>query len=161
MHCIYSWVTRYLLLDTLGGCPVYSRIDCFLELSNDELNEISRTLGILIGRFFAKEFQKILEGFKEVTEIAYAEFIFSRCALLCQEPTTYSSFLLVAAFLSNLVLMNVNDLSCFRILYISEFCFNVLYRRLFWKVRLIQKNILEGFKVRRRLTANTDILQWI
>ncbi|GFY74802.1 hypothetical protein TNIN_78771 [Trichonephila inaurata madagascariensis] len=91
---------------------------------------------------FCAEFDKILESGDDISldpEIEYAQFLLSRCKLLCLEPT-YSSFLLVSAFLTRANF--AGNIECFRTLYITEFCFLVLYRRVFWKIF----NSFEGFQ---------------
>ncbi|GFU46039.1 hypothetical protein TNCV_4692261 [Trichonephila clavipes] len=63
----------------------------------------------------------------------YVQFLLSRCTLLCPVPT-YSTFVLVVAFLTLAVIGDVDGLDCFNIMFLSEFCLSVLYRRKFWKI---------------------------
>ncbi|GFQ76459.1 hypothetical protein TNCT_179981 [Trichonephila clavata] len=132
----YSRITRYVLLRSLAWYNTSPKLD-FIdeELSYHEFCDISNVVNILL-KIFCDDFDKILESGDNIcldSEIEYAQFLLSRCKLLCLEPT-YSSFLLVSAFLNNLVLRDGENLECFRIMYITEFCFLVLHRRFFWKI---------------------------
>ncbi|GFY77852.1 putative E3 ubiquitin-protein ligase HECTD2 [Trichonephila inaurata madagascariensis] len=87
---------------------------------------------------FYDEFLKVFEECAEMydsSEIECAQFLLSRCIRLCDEPEpTYLNFLLVAAFLRESVLQFFHVYQCYRILYICDFCLDVLYNRLFRKV---------------------------
>lgn len=132
----YSSLSRYLLLASIIPSDIPSRVLCELESmvfpSHSETNEVM----MVVMNFFYNDFGKILDadgGNLRSSEIDYAKFLLSRCLVLCDKPT-YINFMLVAAFLSYAVFSNFDDVKCYRILYISEFCFYVLYRRKFWKV---------------------------
>ncbi|GFQ81182.1 hypothetical protein TNCT_255201 [Trichonephila clavata] len=130
----YSRMTRYVLLNSLACYTTSKKLHSFLEkLMYHELDYITEVVNILL-RIFRADFDKIIDiGNSPDSEIEYAQFLLSRCKLLCLEPTC-SSFFLACAFLCNLILRNGEIIECFRILYICEFCFLVLHRRLFWKI---------------------------
>ncbi|GFS52259.1 hypothetical protein NPIL_234191 [Nephila pilipes] len=134
---VYSSITRYMLLDTLTCCRIPSNIQSFLyDMQTDKLNEATEMMKLLDIYFFYSDFESIIEANLEIlilsSEIDCAEYFLSRCLTLCAEPT-YFSFMLVATFLSHTVLSFFIEYACFRIMYIIEFCFDVLYRRIFWQ----------------------------
>ncbi|GFT97104.1 hypothetical protein NPIL_475131 [Nephila pilipes] len=136
INYFYSRITRYLLLQTLIACEVPQPIRTFLETMECKDNLTVYKMNCVLTTLFNDDFQKILNANEEKlsgTEIECAEFFLSRCVMLCGEPS-YSSFMLVATFLSYLVLDFFNDCGCFRILHITEFCFDILYRNTFWKL---------------------------
>ncbi|GFY40828.1 hypothetical protein TNIN_52371, partial [Trichonephila inaurata madagascariensis] len=109
------------------------QLDLLGYLQFHELSYVTLVVNIL-STIFQEDFDKILEEDYPIDcELDYSKFLLSRCELLCPEPT-YSSFLLVSAFLDNLIVCEAGDQECFETLYISEFCLLVLYRRLFWKI---------------------------
>ncbi|GFQ69888.1 hypothetical protein TNCT_50391 [Trichonephila clavata] len=132
----YFDMTRFVLLKSLSICSISPKFNFLLdEVPRHELSDVADVVQKLL-LIFRADFDKILESGDDVSrdpEIKRAEFLLSRCKLLCLEPT-YSSFLLVSAFLNNLILSDGENIECFQILYITEFCLLVLYRRLFWKI---------------------------
>ncbi|GFY49511.1 hypothetical protein TNIN_167881 [Trichonephila inaurata madagascariensis] len=99
----YFAITRYVLLKSLAVYNDSSKLD-FLpqELEHDEHFDVARAVQNLQHIFHA-DFDKILksgDGTSIDPEIEYAQFLLSRCKLFCLEPT-YSSFLLVSAFLNH------------------------------------------------------------
>ncbi|GFQ81415.1 hypothetical protein TNCT_71071 [Trichonephila clavata] len=132
----FSCVTKYLLLMSLDDCSIYSRLPFMHELEDIEFFGIYEVTNLLALCLFREDFNRILERRSEInteSEMDHAQFLLSRCVLLCREPT-YPRFVLTVAFLSNVVVLDVDDLECFRVAYIAEFCLNVLYRRIFWKI---------------------------
>ncbi|GFY59511.1 hypothetical protein TNIN_34211 [Trichonephila inaurata madagascariensis] len=132
----YSCLMRCFLLKSLDDCEVYSRLPFIHELENVEFYEIYEMINLLAMGVFYKQFNKILERRNEINaniDMDHAQFLLSRCVLLCREPT-YPTFVLVVAFLSNVLILDVDDLECFKVAYITEFCLSVLYRRIFWKI---------------------------
>ncbi|GFX14572.1 hypothetical protein TNCV_1986851 [Trichonephila clavipes] len=137
--CDYERLKRYLLLESLIPTSIPQEI-------RDELADVIKPayFGIefvtqnLSKHVFYDEFQKILEetaGIFGSTEIECAKFLLSRCIRLCDESQpTYFNFLLVAAFLKESISHFFLVYKCYRILYIGDFCFDVLYSRLFSKV---------------------------
>ncbi|GFT53038.1 hypothetical protein NPIL_354221 [Nephila pilipes] len=136
INYFYSRITRYLLLQTLIACEVPQPIRTFLETMECKDNLTVYKMNCVLTTLFNDDFQKMLNANEEKlsgTEIECAEFFLSRCVMLCGEPS-YSSFMLVATFLSYLVLDFFNECGCFRILHITEFCFDILYRRIFQRL---------------------------
>ncbi|GFS62002.1 hypothetical protein TNIN_322781 [Trichonephila inaurata madagascariensis] len=131
---IYTRVARYGLLRSLAFYTSSVQLTSFLEeMTYHELSNFAYAVNILLG-IFRDDFDKILNiEIPLNSEIEYAQFLLARCKLLCLEPT-YSNFILVSAFLNNLILTVGAKLKCFRILYITEFCFLVLQKRFFWKL---------------------------
>lgn len=137
IHYVYSSVTRYLLLKTLSFSEIPSNISFIKEMKPNEFSVISKVMGCLGKTFFHDDFVKILdagEGKISISDVVFAEFLISRCLMLCGGELTHVTFTLVAAFLSNLVSIDVCELDCFHTLYICEFCLKILYRRMFWKI---------------------------
>ncbi|GFT65744.1 hypothetical protein NPIL_190231 [Nephila pilipes] len=135
---IYSDLTRCLLIWSMVAGDVPNRIGIYLEMTQlTERCAVFDMISNLVTQFFYFEFEKIIEINGEKlsgsSEIEHAEFFLSRCLTLCGEPTDFS-FIIVASFLSHLVVSFYNEMGCFRIMYIAEFCFDVLYRRIFWKI---------------------------
>lgn len=143
MHLKYLRVTRYLVLHSVFVTTL--EIPFLENIQYNELNEVACVRNVLIMYFFADDFEKILDvpSDKYVgADIDYAECLLSRCLLLCSEPT-YASFMLVASFLSYVIDEYVDDLKCFRIMYIVEFCFIVLYKRRFWNIFKFKEDYLK------------------
>ncbi|GFY47575.1 hypothetical protein TNIN_78861 [Trichonephila inaurata madagascariensis] len=135
-HEIYSHAIRYILLKSLDESSLCVGSAFFDKLRRGVFFETYLVTHMLSSFFFRKEFEEILERRFETNsecEIEDVKFLLSRCALLSPVPT-YSNFVLVASFLTAAVRMDFNDFNCFDILYISEFCLSVLYRRRFWKI---------------------------
>ncbi|GFY68738.1 hypothetical protein TNIN_418141 [Trichonephila inaurata madagascariensis] len=127
----YFGITRHVLLKSLALFNGSPKLDFHEELQPHEFSDIAEVVNNIL-RIFRDDFDKILEAGDNIyrdPEIEYVQFLLSRCKLLCLQPT-YSSFLLVCAFLCNLILGVGENIECFRILYITEFCF-VLNRRFF------------------------------
>lgn len=148
-HFKYSCIIRFLLLEKVYFSAISERLLFLnkLEHPSEELDRISSVVCALKNSFFL-DFQKIINTDKdkfELSEMEFAKCLLSRCVFLCHE-TTYFHFLLVAAFLDTLVFNYVDDFECFRILYISEFCFNILYRRIFWKILETEEDFLKLVK---------------
>ncbi|GFS70915.1 hypothetical protein NPIL_61971 [Nephila pilipes] len=133
----FSSITRNLLLQTIITCNVPQRIVAFLEAMEGDEFLIVYDSSVHLMQSFYQDFENMTELYKEdfieSPEIEYAECLLSKCVALCGEPT-YFKFMLVASFLSDLVIKIFNYCGCFRILYITEFCFDVLYRRVFRKI---------------------------
>ncbi|GFT65742.1 hypothetical protein NPIL_190221 [Nephila pilipes] len=134
----YSNLTRYILLRSLSDCVSPESVRVHLEkMKISENRVVLEMIDTLVDNFFFFDFEKIIETngekFGESSEIECAEFFLSPCLTLSGEPT-HCSFMVVASFLSHLVFIFFNEFGCFRILYVLEFCFDVLYRRLFRKV---------------------------
>ncbi|GFT65746.1 hypothetical protein NPIL_190241 [Nephila pilipes] len=135
---IYSDLTRFLVLWSLSASNIPKEVRIYLKtMHRSESFPVKEMINNVDMKFFYLDFEKIIEinGGKiyESTEIECAEFILSRCLILCGEPK-HCSFMLVASFLSHLIFSFFDEVGCFRILYVVEFCFDVLYRRLFRKV---------------------------
>ncbi|GFT49041.1 hypothetical protein NPIL_258681 [Nephila pilipes] len=133
INYFYSRIGRYLLLQTVIASDVPQPIQTFVETMECQENFSVYKMICVLSKLFDDDFQKMLNANEEKlsgTEIECAEFFLSRCVMLCGEPS-YSSFMLVATFLSYLVLDFFNECGCFRILHITEFCFDILYRRIF------------------------------
>ncbi|GFU26192.1 hypothetical protein NPIL_458181 [Nephila pilipes] len=132
---VYSNIARYSLLRSLIPSSISNRICFYLQTMKSEFFAVSR-INALVGHFFYYDFENIIGLNVEKSngsEIEFSEFFLSRCLTLCGEPT-FSNFILVASFLSYLVYSFFNEHGCFRVMYIIEFCFVVLYRRIFWKI---------------------------
>ncbi|GFT65750.1 hypothetical protein NPIL_190251 [Nephila pilipes] len=134
----YSDLTKFLVLWSLSVNIIPKPLRVYLNtMPNSETFAVTEMINKVVMKFFHFEFEKIIEinavKIYETSEIECAEFFLSRCLTLCGDPTQ-CSFMLVASFLSHLILSFFDEMGCFRILYVAEFCFDVLYRRLFWKV---------------------------
>ncbi|GFS33493.1 hypothetical protein TNIN_401831 [Trichonephila inaurata madagascariensis] len=132
----YSCMSRYLMLMSLDESLLYSRLPFLQELEHIEFFGVYDVANFLRLYLFREEFNSILERRTEVhfnNEMKHAEFLLSRCVLLCLEPT-YPRFVLVVAFLMHVVILDVNKVQCFRLTYIAEFCLNVLHGRMFKKI---------------------------
>ncbi|GFY67834.1 hypothetical protein TNIN_118551 [Trichonephila inaurata madagascariensis] len=135
MHDKYSQIIRYLLLKSLEESS-YGDSPPLDDLEGIEIFGIHFVINMLALRLFNKEFENILERRYQkdpYCETEDVQFFLSRCVLLCPVPT-YFNFVLVVAFLTKVVIVDVDDLDCFDIMYMSEFCLDVLYRRIFWKI---------------------------
>ncbi|GFS49879.1 hypothetical protein NPIL_448241 [Nephila pilipes] len=127
----YSYVIRYLLLQTVMITCIPLRICCGIcPLRNNALSSVSKVIKA-INVFFYGHFEDM--RFIHGSEKRCIEFNLYRCEMLCGEPTYYN-FLLVAAFVTHIVSRGFDEGTCFRILRLCEFLFDVLYRRIFWKV---------------------------
>ncbi|GFX88878.1 hypothetical protein TNCV_2575851 [Trichonephila clavipes] len=133
----YSCLMRCVLLMCLEDSHVFSQFPFIRELEeNVEFYAIYEVIHLLAMGTFRKKFNEILERRTEINaniDMDHAQFLLSRCVLLCREPT-YPTFVLVVAFLTNVLILDVDDLECFKVAYITEFCLSVLYRRIFWKI---------------------------
>ncbi|GFU27458.1 hypothetical protein NPIL_197411 [Nephila pilipes] len=134
---MYSSITRYMLLDTVKYSGIPHRIQFFLkEKACVDLTELTDMMEILLSHFFYRDFRKIIysgkEKLTESSEIECAEILLSWSVTICVERT-YFNFMLVATFLNYVLQLFFVEFKCFRILYIIEFCFDVLYRRIFWQ----------------------------
>ncbi|GFS46077.1 hypothetical protein NPIL_381171 [Nephila pilipes] len=135
---IYSCIIRYLLLQTVMASTVPQRICArFRVLDNNKLSRVSEVINV-IDLFFYDDFGEMC--LSSGSELERAEFYLSHSVVLCGEPT-YSNFLLVAAFVTHIFLHSVYVVPCIRTLFLCEFIFDVLYRRIFWKVFNV-----EGYK---------------
>ncbi|GFS62012.1 hypothetical protein TNIN_322821 [Trichonephila inaurata madagascariensis] len=112
-----------------------------------EVEVVAAELGeYLFNDKFEKEFKAFFDIFN-LSEIKFAEFLLSQCIRLCDESEpTHFHFLLVVAFLKVLVINFFHEYQCFRILYISNFCLDVLYDRVFGKV-FESKEFYDNFKL--------------
>ncbi|GFU63037.1 hypothetical protein NPIL_549931 [Nephila pilipes] len=128
---IYSCIIRYLLLQTVMASTVPQRICArFRVLDNNKLSGVSEVINV-IDLFFYDDFGEMC--LSRGSELERAEFYLSRSVVLCGEPT-YSNFLLVAAFVTHIFLHSVYVVPCIRTLFLCEFIFDVLYRRIFRKI---------------------------
>ncbi|GFU46032.1 hypothetical protein TNCV_4692191 [Trichonephila clavipes] len=135
----YERLKRYILLTSLIPTNISKEI-------RDELNAMTNPVSFdvesvtldLHEYLFYDEFEKVLEAGEEMydsSELERAEFLLSHCIRLCNESEPmYFNFLIVATFLNHSIFHFFMEYKCFRILYIADFCFNVLYSRLFSKV---------------------------
>ncbi|GFY59705.1 hypothetical protein TNIN_183921 [Trichonephila inaurata madagascariensis] len=137
--CDYKCLKRCLLLETVIQTRISEKIGHELEdmikPANIEIGIVIHEIGSLL--FYAKLKKTLIESAEIFgsSEIECAKFLLSRCIRLCNEPErTYLNFLLVAAFLKESVYYCVLKYKCYRMLYIGDFCFDVLYNRLFRKV---------------------------
>ncbi|GFY46602.1 hypothetical protein TNIN_66971 [Trichonephila inaurata madagascariensis] len=162
----YLHITRYLLLNSLDESPFCLDPLFFDELEKNEFYGIYVVTNMLAFCIFNNVFKKILEKREEIKsysktnsdcDTSDVQFLLSRCAFLCPVPT-YSNFVLVVAFLTLVVFMDIDILNCFHTMYISEFCLSVLYRRKFWQIFQSEKNYKElkylcnGFRKHFNLT---------
>ncbi|GFY74803.1 hypothetical protein TNIN_78781 [Trichonephila inaurata madagascariensis] len=133
--CCYESLKRYILLKTLFVTDISQEISNFLEeMENPACFRVEFVAQKLSGYLFQDEFNRNAEMF-DLSEIKFAEFLLSRCIRLCKEPDPpYFSFLLVAAFLKESVFHFFLKYKCFRILYIADFCLDILYDRVFFEV---------------------------
>ncbi|GFQ87259.1 hypothetical protein TNCT_587781 [Trichonephila clavata] len=137
--CDYESLKRYLLLDSLVPAGIPQEIRNELE---DMIKPANFGIEIVMDDFseylFNDKFEEIVSAAAEIfvsSEIECAKFLLSRCLSLCDEPEPmYFNFLLVAAFLRESVFNFYLNYKCYRIFYICDFCFDVLYNRFFWKV---------------------------
>ncbi|GFS62009.1 hypothetical protein TNIN_322811 [Trichonephila inaurata madagascariensis] len=166
--CHYRCLTRYLLLESLIPTPIPEEIKDKLEdMIKPAYFEIDVAQSLSVYLFY-DEFQKILGERAEMfdsLEIECAQFLLSRCARLCDEhELSHFNFLLVAAFLREAVFHFFLEYKCYRILYIGEFCFDVLYNRLFWKVfesrKVYEKLELFCQEFSKHFTADTTQVEF-
>ncbi|GFT56001.1 hypothetical protein TNCV_3116921 [Trichonephila clavipes] len=137
--CHYVRLKRYLLLESLIPSYIPQKIreelEGMVQPAYFGIERVAQTFGEHI---FKDEFLKVFEECVEMynsSEIECAQFLLSRCIRLCDEPEpSYFNFLLVAAFLRESVLYFHHECDCYRILYICDFCLDVLYNRLFRNV---------------------------
>ncbi|GFX48880.1 hypothetical protein TNCV_902621 [Trichonephila clavipes] len=137
----YNSLVRFLVLEASIAARI--SMELFAELKK---METSQFFGIdevvcIFSNLFKSYFSEILdsiEGEMNSSEMELATSILSRCVILAGEPSVYT-FLLVAAFLNRAIFEDVNIFRCFRMLPIGEFCFEVLYKRLFHKVFVSEK----------------------
>ncbi|GFU21617.1 hypothetical protein NPIL_265491 [Nephila pilipes] len=135
IDCLYARLTRHMLLSTLCNCDVPKQISSLVVKTRyRRLLQMSVVI-MKITVLFRNEFQTILHKIDDIvrdseSELEMAEIYISVCLKFCQE-STYYSFMLVAAFLNSVVFKSFKDTKCFRIFYVCEFCFDVLYRRKF------------------------------
>ncbi|GFY76145.1 hypothetical protein TNIN_447601 [Trichonephila inaurata madagascariensis] len=132
----YSALVRFLVLE--GSVPETISLELLSELNNMNMPQFFGFEGVvcMFGNLFDPYFNEILESIGDEIdsfEMECATSILSRCVILAGEPSVFT-FLLVAAFLHTVIFEGINEYSCFRILPISEFCFEVLYKRLFHTV---------------------------
>ncbi|GFU19887.1 hypothetical protein TNCV_2269141 [Trichonephila clavipes] len=137
--CDYVCLKRYLLLESLIPTRIPEEIRDELEdMIKPAYFGIELVTQVLSAYLIYGEFDKILRESTEMfgsSEIECAQFLLSRCIMLCDEPEpSHFNFLLVAAFLNESVFRFFLEYKCYRMLYIGDFCFYVLYNRLFRKV---------------------------
>ncbi|GFV06262.1 hypothetical protein TNCV_915561 [Trichonephila clavipes] len=142
MHDKYLHITRYLLLNSLEESSFGIDAPFHYELEKLDFYGIYVVTNMLAFCVFNNVFKKILEKRDEIKlysrtdsdcDTSDVQFLLSRCTLLCPVPTYYN-FVLVVAFLTLVVFMDIDILNCFQTMYISEFCLSVLHRRTFWKI---------------------------
>ncbi|GFR17525.1 hypothetical protein TNCT_691161 [Trichonephila clavata] len=149
--CDYKRLKRYFLIRSLLTTGIHDRIrrqivfkmkreyfgiDCVAETFCEYLffDEFKRMFRASLDKFY-------------LSEIQGAEFLLSQCIILCDEgEPTHFNFLIVASFLNQSIFHFLREYECFRILYIADFCFDVLYDRLFRKV-FESKEIYEKLKL--------------
>ncbi|GFU15466.1 hypothetical protein NPIL_470681 [Nephila pilipes] len=133
---LYSRLVRYMVLSNLDKIDVPKRISNLVkDTKYRRLLEISEVINTITD-VFHDEFCKIsgiIDNFlpDAECEVEEAEIYLSVCLMLCHH-STYYGFVLVAAFLRHVTYTSYKDCKCFKIFYICEFCFYVLYRRRFW-----------------------------
>ncbi|GFQ72270.1 hypothetical protein TNCT_515171 [Trichonephila clavata] len=149
--CDYKRLKRYLLLRSLEPLEIHNEIkrELFdkmqgayfgIDLVAENLSEY------LFFDEFKIMFNESIDKFY-CSELLGAEFLFSQCLMLCDESEpTYFNFLIVAAFLNQSIFHFFLEYECFRILYIADFCLDVLYDRLFRKI-FESKEIYEKLKL--------------
>lgn len=138
IHYVYLFVTRYLLLKTLSLSSISPNITFIKEMKPNEFLGVCKMMDGFSWSLFDEEYGEITDAWVGETnalfDIDCVEKIVSRCLMLCDGESTSIHFVLVAGFLSYLISIDYRDMDCFQMLYISEFCLEILYRRIFWKV---------------------------
>ncbi|GFY70492.1 hypothetical protein TNIN_41511 [Trichonephila inaurata madagascariensis] len=132
----YTSLVRFLVLES--SVPATISRELLSELNDMNMPQFFGIESVveIFGDIFGPYFNEILESIKDEMdsfEMECATSILSRCVILASEPSMFT-FLLVAAFLNRVIFESINEFGCFRILPISEFCFEVLYKRLFHTV---------------------------
>ncbi|GFT61483.1 hypothetical protein NPIL_689851 [Nephila pilipes] len=129
----YIKLSRYLILQPLFLTPTSQKLSLERgaqmppELIGTEI--VIKTLVV----FFHHDFKKIMDSKEEKIsgfEMECATFFLSRSVLMCNEPSV-NNFMLVTAFMSFLIYNYVTHSKCFRILHVCEYCFAVLFKRVF------------------------------
>ncbi|GFY07157.1 hypothetical protein TNCV_277041 [Trichonephila clavipes] len=82
-------------------------------------------------------------------------FLLSRCLAICDEPSNIS-FLVVLAFIYDMIFYWRSQRKCYSIFFDSEFCLCALYKRKFWKVFRTQKDYDELVSFSRTLFEILD-----
>ncbi|GFU10971.1 hypothetical protein TNCV_2934561 [Trichonephila clavipes] len=137
--CHYVRLKRYLLLESLiPTCisqEITEELKAMVQPAYFGIERVAQAFGKHI--FYdgvLKVFEECVEMYNS-SEIECAQFLLSRCIRLCDEPKpSHFNFLLVAAFLRESIFQIYHVSECYRILYICDFCLDVLYNRLFRNV---------------------------
>ncbi|GFS54444.1 hypothetical protein TNIN_289651 [Trichonephila inaurata madagascariensis] len=137
--CDFVRLKRYLLLESLIPSDISQEITFKLQnMVKPAYFGIESVTRALSNYIFYDEYLKVAEECDKMyssSEIECAQFLLSRCIRLCDESeSTYLNFLLVATFLREFVSQLFHEYECFRILYICDFCLDILYNRLFRKI---------------------------
>ncbi|GFU57949.1 retrovirus-related Pol polyprotein from transposon opus [Nephila pilipes] len=140
----YTKFTRYLILKSMISTPISRKLTYELEdLKVPEFSGIAETVSRL-ANIFRIDFNYLFDinkgklcGSKEELTI----FFLSISMKLSGKPS-FVNFLLVAAFIDYLIFINFRDGKCSQILCFSEFCFDVLHKRIFNKV-FLSENVYE------------------
>ncbi|GFY45501.1 hypothetical protein TNIN_347831 [Trichonephila inaurata madagascariensis] len=77
-------------------------------------------------------------------------FLLSRCLAICDQPSNIS-FLVVLAFIYDVIYYWRSQKKCYSIFFDCEFCLCALYKRKFWKVFRTQKDYDELVSFSRKL----------
>ncbi|GFR15046.1 hypothetical protein TNCT_678561 [Trichonephila clavata] len=132
--CDYERLKQYTLLKTLVATDISQEVSDELELM---INRACLRVDVVaeeLGEYLFHNGFKGSEKMFDLSEIKVAEFLLSRCIKLCDESEPmYFNFLLVTAFLKESVFHFFLKYKCFRILYVADFCLEILYDEVFWK----------------------------
>ncbi|GFY49739.1 hypothetical protein TNIN_106651 [Trichonephila inaurata madagascariensis] len=137
--CDYASFKRYMLLKSLHGFDISPDIRIELEKRYNGKYAGVELVNLELGAFlFSGENENILKANEEMfhlSEKACAKLIISRCIQLWDDgKPTHFNFVLAAAFLKESIFHFFQKYKCFRMLYIVDFCLDVLCDRMFWEV---------------------------
>ncbi|GFU61164.1 hypothetical protein TNCV_3338921 [Trichonephila clavipes] len=137
--CDYASFKRYMLLKSLHAAGISQ--DIRMELAKRYNGKYAgvELVNLELGAFlFSGENENILKANEEMfhlSEKACAKLIISRCIKLWDErEPTHFNFVLATAFLKESIFHFFQKYKCFRMLYIVDFCLDVLRDRMFWDV---------------------------
>ncbi|GFS48942.1 hypothetical protein TNIN_280791 [Trichonephila inaurata madagascariensis] len=137
--CDYAAFKRYMLLKSLHGSSIAPDVRMELEMRYNGKYAGVELVNLELGAFlFSGENENILKENEEIfnlSEKACAKLIISRCIQLRDElEPTHFNFVLAAAFLKESIFHFVQKYKCFRMLYIVDFCLDVLCDRMFREI---------------------------